>query len=289
MDTADAPTIQVLGLCRFSLVSEGAFQVEHATVAERRAFLYDPARLQQRFVWFEHIVLPCLRAQSDPDFRLIVLTGEDLPEPFASLLEALCQTVPQIVLERRPPGPHRDLCRDVMQAHVDPGADVVAQFRLDDDDAVAIDFVRRVRADFATLDPIYRMTGRLSLDYARGLVLSVEGGITLRPVVVENWTPGLVIFLPPDSDRAILDFPHHWLLTQMPGVHLTDSYMFIRGRHETNDSRKWTTGMAEPLPWERLRAVLKERFAIAYRPFARDIRALSAPVASSAGLPPDAV
>ena len=275
MDAEFAPNIQVLGLCRFSLVSEGAFQVEHASLEERRAFLYDPERLQQRFVWFEHVVLPCLRAQTDPRFTLIVLTGDDLPQPFADLLEELCATVPQIVLDRRSAGPHRDLCRAAVRARVDPAADVVAQFRLDDDDAVAIDFVERVRADFLPLSPFFARSGLLSLDYARGLVLSVEEGITLRPVVAENWTPALVVFLPPEADRAILDFPHHMLLTRMPGIHLTDDYMFVRGRHESNDSRKWTTGMADPLPWDRMRAVLRERFAIAFRPFARDLRALS--------------
>lgn len=275
---ADPPAarVQVLGLCRFSLVSEGAFQVEHATIEERRAFLYDPVRLQQRFVWFEHVVLPCLRAQTDPDFTLVVLTGDDLPHPFCDLLEALCATVPQIVLDRRAPGMHRDLCRDSIRARIDPDADVVAQFRLDDDDAVAVDFVARLRSDFAVLRPIYAREGRLSLDYARGLVLAVEDGITLRPVVAANWTPALALFLPPNADRAILDYPHHWLLNQMSGVHLVDCFMFIRGRHETNDSRKWSSGMAEPLPWERMRGVLRERFGIAYRPFAREIRSLAA-------------
>lgn len=264
--------VQVLGLCRFSLLGEGGFQVTHAGIAERRAFLYDPQRLGRRFVWFEHVVLPCLRAQTDPDFRLVVLTGEDFPEPFRSRLAALAGTVPQIVLDFRPPGPHRDLCRQALQARIDPAADVVAQFRLDDDDAVAVDYVERLRRDFASgLEPIYGRLGRLSLDYASGLVLDSDGPSAHR-VIARDWTPALTLFLPPGSARAVLDYPHHKLLHHMPGVSLQDNVMFVRGKHEGNDSHGWAGRLAPALAPGEAADILRRRFGIDLGRFAAALR-----------------
>lgn len=73
--------IQMLGLCRFSLLVEGGFQVVHPDLHERRAMLYDPQRLASRFIWFEHLCLASLRAQTDPDLTFVVLVGTDLPDP----------------------------------------------------------------------------------------------------------------------------------------------------------------------------------------------------------------
>ena len=72
--------IQVLGLCRFSYPANlDAFKTRHTTMDERKANLWSYSRMALRFFWFENVVLPCLQAQSDPDFTVLVLTGEDLP------------------------------------------------------------------------------------------------------------------------------------------------------------------------------------------------------------------
>jgi len=60
--TATDMNIQVLGLCRFSFPSSGAFQIEHATIQERREALYAPHRLAQRLAWFENALLPSIMA-----------------------------------------------------------------------------------------------------------------------------------------------------------------------------------------------------------------------------------
>lgn len=61
--------IQMLGLCRFSLLSEGGFKIVHETLDDRRRLLYDPLRLEQRFLWFEHIALPDGRGRQTPISR----------------------------------------------------------------------------------------------------------------------------------------------------------------------------------------------------------------------------
>ncbi len=37
--------VQMLGLCRFSYLGLRGYQVEHDSIAARRAYLYDPDRL----------------------------------------------------------------------------------------------------------------------------------------------------------------------------------------------------------------------------------------------------
>lgn len=50
--------VQMLGLCRFSYAAPRGYPVDCATVAERRAFLYDCDRLARRWDSFATLALP---------------------------------------------------------------------------------------------------------------------------------------------------------------------------------------------------------------------------------------
>lgn len=269
--------IQVIGLCRFSVPVEGGFQIEHGTLADRRAFLYAPERLEERFLWFEQVFLPSIRKQTDPDFRLIVLAGADLPEPWRSRLSDGTADVPQIDLQFRSPGNHRDLCRWVMaEAASVRSADVLAEFRLDDDDAVALNYIRRIRDDFRDcLAGYYRAKGRVFADQSRGVVLDARTDpVAVRPVAVPHWTPGLTLYLPPETDSHIMDFPHHRILHSMSGMNFQDEVMYLRGRHTTNDSDGWGGQLGEPFAEARATDVLRRRFGIDLPRFARTCAAI---------------
>ncbi len=269
-----APRVQVLGLCRFSVPSLGAFQVEHDSIEERRAMLYAPERLEHRFLWFSHVALPSIRAQTDPDFRLIVLLGEDFPEPWLSQMQALIADVPQVVLDFAPPGPHREVCADAMRRHVDPTADVLAQFRLDDDDGVAVDFVARIRADLAAVLPVYGRADLMALDYCRGVLLTETDGIlvpTLRRASL--WTPALVLLSRPMAARMILDYPHHLIWRHMPLISFQDEAMFLRGSHGGNDSAIGQERRPETLPLERWPGLMQRRYGIDLSGFAAALKA----------------
>ncbi|MDH2328568.1 glycosyltransferase [Cereibacter sp. SYSU M97828] len=230
--------VQVLGLCRFSLLATGGFQVLHETLEDRRRALYDPASLALRFHWFEHVCLPAWRRQTDPDFKLIVATGQDFPAPWLDRLRALIADIPQIVLHQATPERHRPLCRKILRRHTDDGADVVAQFRMDDDDAVAIDYVQRVREDFLQkLVPMYRAEGRIWSDYCRGFTLMTPPeGLTVLPQAADRMTAALTLYKPPSDHECVMDFAHHKLNQTMNGVVFQDSFMYVRGKHGMNDS-----------------------------------------------------
>ena len=138
--------MQVIGLCRFSYPAIGGFQVAHESVEERKAYLWAPHRLEERFRLFETIALPSIKAQTDPDFHLIIVIGDDFPAPYVERLAALVEDLPQAEIQPHPPAHMRTIMKEIMQtARMFPG-DPCLQFRFDDDDAVAVDFIASLRS-----------------------------------------------------------------------------------------------------------------------------------------------
>lgn len=264
--------IQVLGLCRFSLLVEGGFQTLHETFEDRRRALYDPEALALRFHWFEHVCLPAWRAQSDPDFTLIVATGEDFPE--LDRLRSLLADIPQAVLHLEKPARHRPLCRKILKRFTDPSADVVAQFRIDDDDAVAMDYVQRLRGDFAKLAPLFEAEGRIWVDHCRGFTLMTPPeGLTILPQVADRMTAALTLYIAPDDGACVMDFAHNKLNQAMTGVTFQDSFMYVRGKHGRNDSTRGRFGNDGALlegDFDMV-DVLRDRFGIDVDAFEREM------------------
>lgn len=254
--------VQMLGLCRFSYVGLRGFQVEHADYQSRRAYLYDPDRLERRWKWFIQVAMPGWMAQTDPDFTLVIMTGPDLPEPYLSRLAALCDRVPQLRLALVPPmAKHREACLQAVAPHVDGAADVVGHFRHDDDDAVALDYVERSRADFARVQDLWRVEERLSLDYGRGLMVkAVQGRVSITPWLCHNMGVALTIFLRPDAGLSALSFNHAALGKWMPGVSVNTPVMFIRSIHRDSDSGAMGQGTAWQPQDEPLARLIPRRF-----------------------------
>lgn len=256
--------VQLLGLCRFSHLGTPAFQQEHASLAERRAFLYDPARLERRWFWFENVALPALVAQTDPDFTLVVMTGPDLPEPYLGNLRELAEIMPQMRLELMGPmETHLQACMAAIRPHVDPAADVVGHFRHDDDDAVSVNYIALARSDFAFAEPLFRRAGRVSIDYSRGLVLKADAtGLRVRPRIIHNATAALTIYLKPDADRCAIHYPHWKLALSMPGLVLASQPQFVRVLHRDNDSGAVGAGYAWTMADDQLPGLLADRFRL---------------------------
>lgn len=236
--------------------------------------LYDPARLDTRFIWFEQVLLPGIAKQKDPQFKLIILMGEDFPEPYRARMLAHIDAVPQLCAEFAPPLHHRKICADAMAAHIDVDADAVAEFRLDDDDAVAVDFVHRLRRDARRAKGFVRSGGPVAIDYGKGILLCVgpEGaGVTTLPRLTRYWTPALALVIEPSHDKHILDYEHHKLWTQMTTITLVDEVMFVRGVHGSNDSTFSIDGPGFAMTDEEAPKILKKRFQINLASFTKAI------------------
>lgn len=265
-----AEGVQIQGLCRFSFPCTGGFKKYHESLEERRAALYAPKRLDERTLWFEHIFLPPLRAQTDGDFTLHLLLGEDLPEPWRSRVEQAIKDVPQVQVHWREPGDHRAICRDVMWGGRDVDRAVVAEFRLDDDDAVAIDYVQQLRRSWGKVARLANFQGRVALDHGKGMVLEAQGDGSIKPHVLNTlcWSAGLAIYLRPDDEAIVMDFPHHKVWARVPFVNLTDSMMFVRGDHAHNDAKTpFAAGQLIPTKPEDVAPLITRRFGIDFPAF----------------------
>ncbi|MBV2359832.1 putative rhamnosyl transferase [Thalassococcus sp. CAU 1522] len=257
--------MQVIGLCRFSYPAEGGFQVEHADAQARAAYLYAPERMEERFRTFEAITLPGLRGQTDPDFTFVILIGEDLPEPFAERLFSLVAEMPQAVIVARPPGPHRPVCKSVLNAaRHDPDSPCI-QFRMDDDDSVSFDFVARVRHDAETLAPLCAQNKLVVIDYNRGYLLRPGAdGIRAEECVLPYYPMGMAMVVQGGCGQSIMNFAHGKVAQFMPTVTFTDAPMYVRGHNDFNDSRqkKHVKPIHLPRPSAETAAALRERFGI---------------------------
>ena len=229
--------MQIVGLCRFSYPCIGGFQIEHETLDQRIAYLYGDERLSERLFAFEHVTLPGLRAQTDQDFTFVVLIGESMPDHHTERLLAMVEDIPQIVVLSYEPLNYRNAMRRVFNQAVDKSFDWVAQFRLDDDDAVAVDFIQRVRRNAILTKQIYAETGKLAIDFNQGYAVELtSSGIVAAHLKRAYWTPALAVVLSTQDPKNIMNFPHHIIHTLMPTLTRNENNMFLRGVNDHNDS-----------------------------------------------------
>lgn len=257
--------MQVIGLCRFSYPALGGFQVEHETIAQREAFLYDPARMEERFRSFECLTLPPLRAQTDPDFTFIVVIGTSLPRLMRARLEALLADMPQAIIVARPPARHRPVMKEIINAHRRRTGLPSLQFRMDDDDAVSIDFVERLRAAADGIKGLLEANRYVGIDFNQGFTARLDArGIRAKPSLETLWTPALGMVVAPRASRGIMNFSHAKLARVMPVLSMTGEDMYIRGHNMFNDSRQKEGIRPVRLPRidDETAAHLKKRFGV---------------------------
>lgn len=231
--------MQVIGLCRFSYPGDGGFQVEHDDLAERIAYLYDDGRMEDRFRQFECITLPGLKNQTDPDFTFVIVVGDQMPDKWRRRLDELVADMPQAIIRALPPGPHRAVMQAAINDAKEDPAKPCLQFRHDDDDAIAIDFVERLRGVAADCAGLIAERRLVAIDFIHGY--SAEAGPDgIR--AVENIMPlygvALGMAVKGGVQQTIMNFGHKKLNRFMPVISLTDKAMFVRGHNRFNDSRQ---------------------------------------------------
>lgn len=235
-----AQDMQVIGLCRFSYPAKGGFQIMHDTIEERRAFLYAPERMEERFHSFETIALPGLKAQTDPNFTFLIVIGECLPEPYLERLKALIEDMPQAKLVALPPEPHRPAMQRVINRNrKHKTAKPCLQFRHDDDDAIAINYVEKLREAADDCAPLIAKHRYFGIDFNRGYsAIPGPEGLSVRPSVLQYYGVALAMAVAPGVGKTIMNFAHHKMNQFMNTATFTDQEMFVRCHGQFNDSEK---------------------------------------------------
>lgn len=231
--------MQVIGICRFSYLGLGGFQVEHDRLEDRAAFLYAADRMEERFRTFETLTLPPLRAQTDPDFTLLIVTGDSLPAHYMERLRALVADLPQAVIQTHAPGQHRQVMQEAINSLRRIDKDPCLQFRMDDDDAVAKVYVERLREAAQDLRKLSRRHRHIAIDFNQGYIVrpgpaGLAAAATQRPFT----TAALAVMFKPSVKLSVMNFAHEKLPRMMPCVSFTGEDMLLRGHNDYNDSRQ---------------------------------------------------
>jgi hypothetical protein len=256
--------MQVIGLCRFSYPAIGGFQVEHEDINERITYLYGDARLEERFQLMEAVALPCIKAQTDPDFELIVVIGDQLPKPHRDRLHDITADIPQIRIVQEPPRPQREVMKEILnKARKDPSAPCL-QFRHDDDDAFAVDFIERLRAASDDAQRLTEQHKAVNFDWNKGFVAEFGAqGISSTEIHRQLYPAAMGMQIRGGSPLTIMNFAHEKIARFMPVVSYPEPPMFVRSHNGSNDSRqkKVKAVPVKPVTHEQAE-IYRTRFAI---------------------------
>ncbi|MFK7939839.1 MAG: glycosyltransferase [Roseovarius sp.] len=274
--------MRVVGICRFSYPALGGFKRMHDTIAAREAYLYAAPRMDLRFRHFETLTLPSIRAQKDPDFTFLVLVGDSLPKPYLERLHDITANVPQIKIIAKEPMKHRLAMQIAIKEELGDDKEESIQFRLDDDDAVAINFVRSTRWFGRHTAPMRKRWKNMAFEYNTGFSVSLSAdGIKAEEVQSPFWACGLAVLFKPGDRKTVMNYAHHRLHTHMPTMINPHPYMYLRSKHEDNDSEAaYKTGVLKPLDAAQ-RTLLKARFDVDEEHVKRVFGAPAVPLASA--------
>lgn len=230
--------MRTVGICRFSYVGIGGFKATADDTAEVAAMLYNEDRMEERFRLFEAITLPSVKAQTDPDFTFLIVTGKWFPEQHLARLQSLTQGVPQCEIRQYPPRPHRKIMTKAINEWRGPPDTPCLQFRLDDDDAMAVTFIERFKQTAEDLGAITARHSSVAIDFNQGFVFTAGAeGVKLWPYRYPYSAIALGMVVQAGSDDTIMSHGHQNLWKTMPTMTFTGEDMMMRGHNDYNDSR----------------------------------------------------
>ncbi len=221
--------VEIIGVTRFNVVTGGRGARFNATDGSKpedavRTILH-PDRIRKRLDLFRAIPMRSFQAQTDRDFRVLVLISSALGEPFKQELRDLQRAHPFLMVDEV--ALDGDV-RAAASARLAQGRPTVT-FRIDDDDALNPDFVADLR--------------RTALKNEVGQVISFENGFNLgagrgrlafQEVRRVNNAQGLAYFS--DDGKSIYSLGSHGKIERFPIVVEGRRRAWMRALHDHSDS-----------------------------------------------------
>lgn len=257
---------QIVGVCRFSYLGEGGFEASKQGLEKLEETLYDQQRMNRRFAFFERLCLPSLAAQTDQDFRLVVLIGTSMPMRFRTRLKGLAAQYPFIqICALEPHGPLNSTKRAYRRGLLD-GADFMTGFRIDDDDAVAIDYIEKTRAaaDQMITNGWADQDNPVVVAFHRGLYWDLNDKQDPFYDFREIGPLGLAsaMVTKPDDHSNMFRWNHRRVAAYARCWSDPNDLMFVRTLHQHNDSDRSIPPGAIALDKFKAKALLKDRFGL---------------------------
>ncbi|WP_151718381.1 glycosyltransferase [Gemmobacter serpentinus] len=253
---------QIIGLMRFSYPSKGGFAKDEPDMDALEAHLFDEARLARRFDLFENLTLPALLAQSDQDFRMVFLIGRNMPQAWTDRLSDLVAPLKGARIVAFQPMQHYLAIRKAYALATPDAATHVTGFRLDDDDAMDLDHIARMRRTVEALLPAAGPEVPLVTGCNRGFFLERKATGNEIYEVVEK-TPiglGLAMTTPKGVSENIFRRNHRFCGQFYNTFTEANTPAFIRTVHADNDSDPHASGRIEKSAWEDVAPLLESHF-----------------------------
>jgi hypothetical protein len=224
--------MEYVGHCRFSWFGISDTGRSIADIGMARALLWHPLRMAVRFQLFETIMLPSLKAQTDQDFRLIVTVSKSMPEPYHQRLERVLTgwgPAEILVTERTDIG---HVLRPVIRETSKGGSVPSVHFRIDDDDALAHDYIARLKMACARLDP-----GSM-VSFPKGFVGFTDGYTAKHTTrLTPNIAIGLALILRPADRRSPFQIQHRKHAQKVPSFSDPTFYAYQNTVHGVNNTK----------------------------------------------------
>jgi hypothetical protein len=226
----------IVGICRFSFLGRGDWHAWSGgatpNVSAHAKQLYARDRMEKRFWAFENLLLKSVAAQSNPDFHLIVLTSSKMPKTMQTRLRKLTETIPQVRLVISDAGTVGEALLPATDELWGNNRGMV-QFRIDDDDCLATDYVARL-ADFSRRMKDF---GPYSYSRPRGLVLTAYNGASLRHFDLHQPfnSMGTAVYLR-HRVHSVFSFGHLALQARFPSFQDNSGHAFLALKWSGHDS-----------------------------------------------------
>ncbi|WP_291729374.1 glycosyltransferase [Leisingera sp. F5] len=255
--------LRMIGLVRFSVLSTNYYSERFNSLEEKAAHLFSPERMDLRFRLFEHLCLRSLTQQSDPSFRLIVLTSEDLPDPYLERLLELTEPYSNIFCHGAAPDTHYQQLKGAFSLVNLRRATHHVLFRLDDDDALDRNFVKRTKGFARGMIPL-QGEGQTPFIIAhnRGLYLekTAKGAELYDTCERSPLSTGLSLVAPADHPANPYAFNHRKIAQHYNTFSDISVPAFLRTIHGDNKSDPAQMGLTRKWPAHQIQDALNEHF-----------------------------
>ncbi|MDK3018657.1 glycosyltransferase [Pseudodonghicola flavimaris] len=256
--------VKTVGLVRFSVLTPTYYSERFKTLEETAAHIFAPERMELRFNLFEKLCLPSLVRQSDPEFDMVVLTAESMPPQYLERLLDLIEPLPNIHCLPVGTENHYKLLQKGYNAVSKEGYSHRILFRLDDDDAVDIDFVKRTKKIATAMLKLQGPKTPFVIAYNRGFYVRSTGETAEIFDACERapLSTGTTLVAPSGSSYNPYRFNHRKLAQHFNTYSDISVPAFIRTIHGDNKSNPAQMGLTHKMGEAQIAKALKRHFDV---------------------------